>query len=200
MTTYRSIFLFNILCLLFVVALIVYAKKFEPSVAGLFLPPRSPQYPTAGLLTHTFQLLCCIPALVCAFSYALLKKIKPQNPNNKFILFSTLLTTGFLINEIYRIHIIFLYFGVDKLVTILVYATLALSYGIAFRQRIKSTPYLILLIGISLLFIAITVDSMHLKGNVTPSLLEGIPKLFSGLNVALYFWCVCYREVIQALK
>ncbi len=200
MTIYRSIFWVNILCLLLVVALIVYAKQFEPSVAGLFLPPPSPQYPTASLLTHTFQLLCCIPPLVCAFSYGLIKKIKPQNPNNKFILFSTLLTAGFLLNEIYRIHIIFIQFGVHKLVTILVYATIALSYGLAFRQRIQSTPYVILLVGISLLFIAITVDSIHLNGNGTPSLLEGIPKLFSGINVALYFWSVCYREVIRSFK
>ncbi|MCF2150862.1 hypothetical protein IQ276_031450 [Desmonostoc muscorum LEGE 12446] len=200
MNIYRSIFWLNGLCLLLVFALIAHAKLFNSSVGGLFLPPPSPEYPSAGLLTHSFQLLCCVPPLVCAFSLGLLKKISPRNQNNKFIFYSSLLTTGFLLNEIYRIHIIFLQVGIPKLVTICFYAIIAISYGLACWRQIKSTPYFLLTIGISLLFIAIAVDSLHLNGNAIPSLLEGIPKLFSGINVALYFWVICYEEVLNSLK
>ncbi|BAY32036.1 hypothetical protein NIES2107_39220 [Nostoc carneum NIES-2107] len=200
MSLSKTIVGFNSLCLLLIIALSIYNKVFDVSVGGLFLPPPAPEYPGAGLLTHSFQILCCIPPVVCAFSFSLLNQIKPNNKNNKFILYSAILTAGFLINEIYRIHIIIGQFGIPKLVTICIYAIFAIFYGLAFRKEIKSTPYIILAAGIVLLFIAITVDSLHLSGNGTPSLLEGTPKLLSGLNVTLYFWFICYREVLRSFQ
>jgi hypothetical protein len=200
MSIYKTILWFNSLGLLLIIILILATKVFDISAGGLFLPPPAPQYPSAGLLTHTFQLLCCIPPLVCAFSFALLHKIKPGGKNNKFILCSAFLTAGFLINEIYRIHITALQFGIPKLVTIFIYATIGIAYGLTFRRQIKSTQYFILVVGLGLLFMAITVDTLKLSGNGIPSLLEGIPKLLSGLNVAVYFWFVCYGEVINSLQ
>jgi len=200
MTTYRSVFWLNSVSFLLVVALIVYTKLFGPSVGSLFLPPFAPQYPSVGFLTHTFQLLCAVPAIVCAFSFALLKTIQPRRKENLFILCSALLTGGFLINEIFRIHIILLAAGVPKLMTILVYAIIAGGYGLAFSSQIKSTPYILLLTGMGLLFFAIAVDSLHLGFDAIASLLEGVPKLFSEINIALYFWYVCYREVVRSLN
>jgi hypothetical protein len=83
-----------------------------------------------------------VPAIVCAFSFGLLKTIQPRRKENLFILCSALLTGGFLINEIFRIHIILLAAGVPKLMTILVYAIIAGGYGLAFISKIKSTPYI----------------------------------------------------------
>jgi hypothetical protein len=51
-----------------------------------------------------------------------------------------------------------------------------------------------------LLFFAIAVDSLHLGFDAIASLLEGVPKLFSEINIALYFWYVCYREVLRSLN
>jgi hypothetical protein len=141
-----------------------------------------------------------VPAIVCAFSFALLKTIQPRRKENLFILCSALLTGGFLLNEIFRIHIILLVAGVPKLMTILVYAIIAGGYGLAFSSTIKSTPYILLLTGIGLLFFAIAVDSLHLGFDTIASLLEGVPKLFSEINIALYFWYVCYREVLRSLN
>jgi hypothetical protein len=201
MTNYRSVFWLNSLSLLLVAALIVYSKVFGPSVSTLFLPPPSPTSPNARLLTHTFQILCSVPPIVCAFSFGLLKTIQPQNKQNVFILCSALITGGFLINEIYRIHILVgLIAGVPKLAVILVYAIAAGGYGFAFRRTIQSTPYILLLTGMGLLLTGISVDSLHLGFDGIPSLLEGIPKLFSEINIALYFWYVCYREVVRSLK
>jgi hypothetical protein len=198
MTTYRSVFWLNTVSLLLVIALIVSAKFSGLSVALLFLPPFTPNHPNVGLLTHTFQLLCSVPAIICAFSFGLLKTFQPRRKENLFILCSALLTGAFLINEIFRVHIILLGAGVPKLVTIFVYAIVGGLYGLAFRRTIQSTPYILLLTGMGLLFFAITVDSLHLNGKVLPSLLEGVPKLFSELNIALYFWYVCYQEVLRS--
>lgn len=195
---YRFIFGVNGIFLLLVVLLTAFTKLLNLPTEGLFFPPSSPQYPTAGLLTYTFQLLCCIPPIVCAFSFALLKKIRPKNPNNSFILYSTLLMLGFLINEIYRIHITLVYAGIPKLITITVYGIIAFSYGKAFWKRIKLTPYPLLLASVGLLLTAILIDSLHLTTISTFS--EGIPKLFSGINAALYFWLICYKEIIYSLS
>ncbi|OKH52284.1 hypothetical protein NIES2101_14875 [Calothrix sp. HK-06] len=198
MKNYRFIFAINGIFLLLVVLSTVCAKLLNLPTEGLFSPPESPQYPTDGLFTYTFQLLCCIPPVVCAFSFALLKKIRPKNPNNNFILYSALLMLGFLINEKYRIHITLVYAGIPKLTTITIYALIAFCYGKAFWKIIKSTPYPLLLTSIVLLSIAILIDSLHLTTISTFS--EGIPKLFSGINAALYFWLICYKEVIYSLS
>ncbi|MBW4508942.1 MAG: hypothetical protein KME64_20860 [Scytonematopsis contorta HA4267-MV1] len=200
MVNYRFILWLNGLCLLVVLALLAYAQYFNPSTGALFLPPSSPNFPAEGLLTNLFQLLCTVPPLVCAFSFALLKNINPQNKNNNFIFYSALITLGFLINEKYRVHIMLTMVGIPKLTTIGVYVIIALCYGISFwRPIIKSTPYIILMVGLGLIFSAVTVDSLHL-GSTTSSPLEGIPKLFSGINVALYFWLICYKEVVNSFK
>lgn len=196
----KIIFGFNSFCLLLIIAFIFYNKIFDVSVGGLFLPPPTPAYFGAGFFTLGFQLLCSIPPIICAFSFTLLKTIKPHNRTNQFLLCSAILTAGYLVNEIYRLHIFLLQFGIPKLVTIFCYTIIASLYGFAFRQQIKSTPYIILIASLVLLFIAITVDSLHFAGDGTPSLLEGIPKFLSGLNFALYFWFVCYREVLHSLQ
>ncbi len=195
MKNYRSFFWLNSLFLLLVLALTGYEKLFGHSVSSLFLPPLTLPYPFMGSFTHIFQLLCTIPVSVCAFTFSLLISIKPRNTANLFILYSAVLTGGFLANEIFRIHIYLLMFAsVAKLETVLVYAVVFLIYGLAFWRKIKSTPYVLLLSGIALLLFAIAVDSLHLRGDDIPSLLEGVPKLFSQLNIALYYWFVCQQE------
>ncbi|HLP89150.1 MAG TPA: hypothetical protein VK184_11250 [Nostocaceae cyanobacterium] len=195
MRIYLSTFALNSLFLIFVFTVILLAKIFSPSVGGLFLPPPAPQYWGESLLTHAFQILCCIPPVVCTFSYFLLRTIQTHNKNNQFILFSALLTTGFLINQFYRIHIILYYLNIPKLVTVFCGTLVAIYYGVTFRQQIKSTPYFLLFTALGLLFTAVYVDSLHLSGDSKPILLEGVPKLFSSVNLSLYFWFVCYDEL-----
>lgn len=198
MRIYSPIFWLNSLSLLGVIALIIYSKWFGPSVSSLFLQPPSHHNFNVALLTHTFQILCAVPPVVCGFSFALLKTIQPQRKENTFILYSALLTGGFLLNEIYRIHILLAIAGIPKLVTIIVYAICLLWYAFVFKQRIQATPYFILLTGVGLLFLGITVDSLRLGGDTIPILLEGIPKLFSEINIVLYFWYVCYQKIMHS--
>lgn len=200
MKTYRSAFWLNSVSFLLVAALIVYAKFFGSSVGELFRhPPSSPSL-DVGFLTHTFQILCAVPPVVCAFSFALLQTIQPRRQENEFIFYSALLTVGFLFNEIYRIHILLGGAGIPKLMTVSVYAIFLMAYAFTFKRRIQKTPYFILLTGLGLLFLGITVDSLRLGSGGILSILEGIPKLFSEINIALYFWSVCYGEVVRSLN
>lgn len=160
-------------------------------VSDLFFFPYFSPNPNVALLTRTFQILCAVPVIVCSFTYGLAQSIQPRHPENRFILFSALVTGGFLLNEIYRVHIYMIIVGMPKLGVCLLYAVILSSYVWCFRRELKSTPYQILLAALGLLFLAIGVDTLKLTTPILSSLLEGVPKLFSEINIAFYYWYVC---------
>ncbi|MEG4631061.1 hypothetical protein QUB56_15880 [Microcoleus sp. AR_TQ3_B6] len=191
MTISRFVFRLNSLSFFLVALLIIFTQLSGLKVSDLFFHPYFSPNPNIALLTRTFQILCSVPVIVCTFTYKLALTIQPRNSQNRFILFSALLTGGFLLNEIYRIHIYMVALGIPKLGVSLLYAVVLSSYGWFFRRELKFTPYQILLAGLGLLFFAIGVDSLHLKNKIFSSLLEGVPKLFSEINIAFYYWYVC---------
>ncbi|MEG4215896.1 hypothetical protein QUA27_11450 [Microcoleus sp. Pol14C6] len=191
MTISRFVVRLNFLSFFLVVLLIILTQLSGLKVSDLFFHPYFSPNPNAALLTRTFQILCSVPVIVCCFTYKLARTIQPRTSENRFILFSALLTGGFLLNEIYRIHIYMIALGISKLGVSLLYALVLSSYGWFFRRELQLTPYQILLAGLGLLFFAIGVDSLHLKNKIFSSLLEGVPKLFSEINIAFYYWYVC---------
>ncbi|HBK98126.1 MAG TPA: hypothetical protein DD001_12830 [Microcoleaceae bacterium UBA10368] len=191
MTIDRSVVKLNLFCLLLVLVLIVFTQFSGLKVSDLFFHPYFSPNPNVALLTRTFQILCSVPVIVCTFTYGLAKTIQPRSSENRFILFSALLTGGFLLNEIYRIHIYMIAVGIPKLGVSFLYAVFLSSYGWFFRRELQMTPYQILLAGLGLLFLAIGVDALNLKSQIISSLLEGVPKLFSEINIAFYYWYVC---------
>lgn len=199
MTIYRSLLRLNCLSVLLVGFLVLLTLMSGLQVSDLFFNPFFSPNPTLALLTRTFQLLCSVPVIVCTFSYGLAKTIQLRFQENRFILFSALLTGGFLLNEIYRIHIYMVAVGIPKLGVCLLYAVVLFSYGWFFRLELQSTPYKILLAGLGLLFFAIGVDTLKLQNQILASLLEGVPKLFSEINIAFYYWYVCQCFVEKAV-
>jgi hypothetical protein len=190
-TISRLVVRLNCLSFFLVALLIIFTQLSGLKVSDLFFYPYFSPNPNVALLTRAFQVLCSVPVIVCTFTYGLAKSLQPRTSENRFILFSALLTGGFLLNEIYRIHIYLVAVGISKLGVSLLYAVVLSSYGWFFRRELQFTPYQILLAGLGLLFFAIGVDSLHLKNQTFSSLLEGVPKLFSEINIAFYYWCVC---------
>ena len=190
----------NFVVLLLILALIAGVDRAELPSSLLFYPPATPPTPIAGLLTHSFQLLCCLPPIVCLFSYALLCQEASFNNSRQFLLFSGIITGLIAINEIFRIHIILLYFNIPKFLTISVYALAILIYGLAFWRRIGQTYYQILIIALALLTFAITIDLLQINNQGFASLSEGIPKLLSAVNLASYFWDVSFQEISDKIK
>jgi hypothetical protein len=105
MTISRFILRLNCLCFFLVALLIILTQLSGLKVSDLFFHPYFSPNPNIALLTRTFQVLCSVPVIVCTFTYKLAQSIQPRHSENQFILFSALLTGGFLLNEIYRIHI-----------------------------------------------------------------------------------------------
>ena len=198
MTISRFCVRLNCLSLFLVALLIFFTQLSGLKVSDLFFHPYFSRNPNVALLTRTFQILCSVPVIICTFTYGLAQSIQPRTSENRFILFSALLTGGFLLNEIYRIHIYMVALGIPKLGVSLLYAVVLSSYGWLFRRELQRTPYPILLASLGLLFFAIGVDSLHLKNKTFSSLLEGLPKLFSEINIAFYYWCVCKCFLLKA--
>ena len=191
MTISRFVVRLNCLSFFLVALLIIFTQLSGLKVSDLFFHPYFSPNPNVALLTRTFQILCSVPVIVCTLTYGLANSIQPRTLENRFILFSAFLTGGFLLKEIYRIHIYMVAVGISKLGVSLLYAVVFSSYGWFFRRELQCTPYQILLAGLGLLFFAIGVDSQHLKNQIFSSLLEGVPKLFSEINIAFYYWYVC---------
>lgn len=200
MTIYRSLWRLNSVSLLLVGLLVFFSQVSGLQVSDLFFHPYFSQSPNVALLTRTFQILCSVPVIVCTFTYGITKKIQPRHPENRFILFSAILTGAFLLNEIYRLHIYMIGVGIPKLGVSLLYAIGLFSYGWFFRQELRLTPYQILLAGLGLLFFAIGIDALNLKSKIVASLLEGVPKLFSEINIAFYYWYVCHGFIETTVR
>ena len=198
MTISRLVVRLNCLSLFLVALLIIFTQLSGLKVSDLFFHPYFSPNPNVALLTRTFQILCSVPVIVCTFTYKLAQSIQPRTSENRFILFSALLTGGFLLNEIYRIHIYMVAVGFSKLGVSLLYAVVLSSYGWFFRRELQRTPYQILLAGLGLLFFAIGADSLHFKNKIFSSLLDGVPKLFSEINIAFYYWYVCKCFLLKA--
>lgn len=207
MKEYRSFFWLNSIALLLIVVLVLYTQSVGLPTRELFLRPESHPRITTSALTRLFQILCAVPPVVCLFSFGLLKTLRGDQQSDRsslatmrFIFCSALVTGGFLLNEIYRIHVFLAIGGIPKPMTIMVYGSCFLLYLVTFRRKIRSTPYALLLIAMGILLVGIAIDALHLKNPFTSDFLEGIPKLLSATNIVLYFWLVCSQEVMKAFR
>jgi hypothetical protein len=199
MANYRTVLLFNGLTLLLVGLVTGCLSLSGSSVKGLFLPPCLATYPGAGFFFLGFQMLFYLSVMVCAFTFGLLKIMQPDRPENRFILYSALFTGCFLFNEVFRTHIHLGRAGFPKVTIVIFYTLLASAYGLAFRRQIRSTPYPLLVSGVGLLFAAFLAEALPVKNEIVSSLLEGIPKLLSGINIALYFWFLCQGLIVRSI-
>lgn len=202
----RSILLLNGLTLLLFFAFAIYAKVFASEKGGGFVfsalfdqPPPDPRL-NIGFLTKVTQVLWGLPAIICAFSFSLLRSITFKRKADWFILCSALLTLALLIDDHFRVGtILHSYAGVPKVLTYSVYGIATLTYGTFFWRRLLVTPYVLLLIAGVLFAISVGTDLLPLKGVGTPVMLEDGTQLLGQLNISLYFWQVCRQEIMRSL-
>lgn len=197
MANYRIVVWLWSLTILLVGVVSVTLNALGSSVKGLFFPPCLATYPGAGFFFLIFQMLFCFSVMVCFFTFGLLRTSQPNRPENQFILGSALITGFFLFNEVFRTHVHLGRAGFPKVTIVTIYAVAAAAYGLTFRKQIKSTPYFLLISGVGLLFLAFFAEALPLQNEVISSLVEGIPKLLSGINIALYFGFVCQDLILR---
>ncbi|MEL6382079.1 MAG: hypothetical protein AAFQ89_06345 [Cyanobacteria bacterium J06626_18] len=198
----------NLVVLIFFVAIAGYIK-----FAGLFDTARHPARaeflrklfeenfltaePYIGVLTSASEILWCGVAVTCWFSYSLAGKLGRSRQTQRYLLFSAVLLSLFLLDDTFRLTLMLaLLAGVPKLVMYSLYGGAAAAYVVLFWRKLLATPYLLLLSAMALLVISALADLIHLPGTGTPILMEDGTKLLGILNIGLYFYQVCRDEIL----
>jgi len=190
---HRSILWLNSLALLLLLALSIYAKLEDKGrgIELLFSDPFSPKRPYAGFLTGISEVLWCLIVTTCALTFSLLKHLK-RRPN-WFIFCSALGTGVLLVDDLFRVTLVLYHaVGIPELLMYLLYSAGAIAYSLLFWQRILATPYVLLLISGSLFAFSSLIDLLHLEESGISAMLEDGSKLLGLINIALYFWQVCF--------
>ncbi|MFE1748810.1 hypothetical protein [Coleofasciculus sp. H7-2] len=152
-----------------------------------------------GFFTQLSEILWCISFAICLFSFGLLKSLHPRRKGDLFILFSAIGLAVLLVDDIFRFTLeLTLSAGVPKVLMYSIYGIAAVSYSFLFWRRIRSTPYILLLIAIALFVVSGMTDLLDLKGIGTPLILEDGTKFLGLINIILYFWSVCQGEITRS--
>ncbi|MDJ0631801.1 MAG: hypothetical protein QNJ34_01300 [Xenococcaceae cyanobacterium MO_188.B29] len=182
-------------------SLSIYAK-IENKGAGienLFSDPFNRSTFYLGWFTGISEILWSTAIAVCLFTTFLLP---PANRKVKgFFLVSSLLMALLYFDDRFRLTLILVvFFGAYtkvKAIVYSIYGSLLILYGWKFRQIIKKTLYLPLILSFLLFTLSSVVDITPMTSRGAHAMLEDGTKLIGLINLTLYFWYACYTEVKQ---
>ncbi|MCC3410250.1 MULTISPECIES: hypothetical protein [unclassified Microcoleus] len=194
--------IFNTLALLILGGLSLYAKLNNQGdgVERLFSDPFNFWFPYEGLFTGISEVLWCIPVAICAFTFGLLRQKDPRSRSAIFFFFSALLLGVFFLDDRFRMTLILSQLGISKKLIYLCYGSGVFLYGIKFWRYIKTTPYLPLIAAFLLFAISRFEDIIDTRSLGAHAMLEDGTKLLALLNLAMYFWHVCYQAIWRHLQ
>lgn len=193
----------NGVTLAFFVVLTIYVKFWSDGkvVERLFSAPFDREFPYFGMLITASNLLLCLSASICTFSVVLIKDFRSTHKINSFLAGFALILSVILLDRMFRFTVILMSFGrLLKLAMFLLYGLTAIGYASRFRQKLIATPYFLLLGAIALLVFGAIVDLTGIEGHGTPAMLEEGSTLLATLNIAIYMWIVCRKEVLEKLQ
>ena len=186
----------------------LYAKigggKRGHTVSALFADFFSETYPLYGIFTSASDILWCVAASICWFTYSNLHRHSAGEVYKRFILWSAIILTLFLVDDLFRLTLILqVYLSVPKLISYVMYGASVVLYGWTYRKLFLVMPYSLLIAAAGLLVISGITDMLELPGQGTPAILEDGTKLMAVLNICIFFFTVCQRafsEILSAVK
>ena len=193
---------FNILTVLMLGGLSIYAKLKNQGdgLERLFSDPFDLWFPYEGILTGVSEVLWCVAVTICAFTFGVVRQQKSRSRSQIFLFFSALLLGVFFLDDRFRMTLILSSLGVSKKLIYLCYASGVFIYSVKFWRFIKTTAYLPLIAAVFLLAISRFEDLFSVRSQGLHAMLEDGTKLLGVLNLALYFWHVCDRELGRYLQ
>ena len=193
---------FNILTVLMLGGLSVYAKLNNQGdgLERLFSDPFDLWFPYEGILTGVSEVLWCVAVTICAFTFGVVRQQKSRSRSQIFLFFSALLLGVFFLDDRFRMTLILSSLGVSKKLIYLCYASGVFIYSVKFWRFIRTTAYLPLIAAVLLLAISRLEDLFSVRSQGLHAMLEDGTKLLGLLNLALYFWHVCDREIWRYLQ
>ncbi len=186
--------LLGLLILVFIIS-----RQFDIPIARFTRDPAAifNAHPFTGVISNIGILFWCSTSAVCFFVSALQFK-KGNIAAGRFLLFSGLLTSALLFDDLFMFHEYVLpkLLHIPQYVTYLGYLVLVLIYFIKFRSEILRANYVILLIACIFFSLSILSD-IFLPQRGLEFLLEDGFKLFGIVTWTIFFLRICFTQTQQ---
>ena len=154
-----------------------------------------------GWFTSVSEILWCTAIAICLFSAFLLST--SNRSFGVFLFSSAVIMLLLFFDDRFRLTLILcVFFGTCKVVKLSVYATygtLLILYAWLFRHTIKKTPYIPLLVSFCLFGFSSAIDITPIGNRGIHAMLEDGSKLIGLINLTIYFWWICQREIKKNL-
>lgn len=159
----------------------------------------------AGVASNIGLLFWNATLVLCFFSYYLLRKKETLGKIPSFLLFSGLLTTLLLLDDLFLFHEALLQFlmkpiHVDEKITFSIYGLLAVALFVKFRGIIPETDYLFLLLAFVFFGVSLFVDLWVGELMDDSYFIEEVPKLYGIISWFGYYSVVSYRAIKNDLE
>ncbi|MGJ5631351.1 hypothetical protein [Nostoc sp. CALU 1950] len=152
-----------------------------------------------GFFSNIGILFWCSSAIICLFSYMLLKKDIRAKEYSSFFLFSGLLTSLLLFDDFFLIHesVFPDYLHISEKIVYAGYIALMLMFFLKFKTILKKTEFLILLSAFIFFGLSIVCD------NIFPNIPVAIEDTFKLVGITTwftYFARICLQRVSRLLS
>ena len=155
--------------------------------------------PYIGVFSSIGILLWCVCAAICLFTYGVLKKANQAQEYANFLLFSGLITTLLLIDDLFLLHefVFPKYLYISERIVYAAYMIVFSSFFIRFRKIFQKTEFVILLAAILSLGLSMIAD-MIWEG--LPTFVEDTFKLVGITTWVTYFVRLCLHQISSILN
>jgi hypothetical protein len=161
----------------------------------------------AGALSDIGVLLWCTTAVVCVFTWLVLRRTASPPAKSQFLLSAGLFTAMLMFDDLFLLHENFVpnHLGLEEDYLLLLYAVLAVALFLRYWDVIARTAYALLLLSGAFLAGSIMFDVLtpywgllsSTKYNGVQHLLEDGFKLFGIAGWLGYFGWTCYASLIR---
>jgi hypothetical protein len=194
--------------LLFLAVMVVLCTQMDIPISFFTCDPASTVeiHPFTGMVSNIGILLWTSSAVVCLFSWGLLRKDPEKRRFSTFLLFSGILTLILVIDDLFLFHeeIFPEQLGIPQKFVLLGYMGITLVGVVVFRKTILATDYLLLLIALGFFGLSVFVDVFD---HEIDALIGGWRYLFEdgfkflGIVTWLgYFWRTCFTAIKGLLQ
>ena len=149
--------------------------------------------PLNSTFSNVAAVLWTVSLSVCGFSWLLLKRVTPFR-QSLFLLCSLALIGIWLFDELFHLTVALqIWLHVPKLLVYAIYGIATLIYLTRFRNEIRKTPYVFLLLGLLLFVSSNMTDILPVTGSTMPIYVEDSFKLLGLINVSYYYILSCHK-------
>lgn len=148
-----------------------------------------------GFFSYIGILFWCGSAMLCFYSNQLLAGKKNNDRIRSFMLYSGLISTLLMFDDLFLMHEIVLpdYFMLPRGIVYVIYVNIVILYFVLFRSELAQSEYIVLLIATALIAISQFVDELPMP-IPEDSFLEDAVKLFGIVTWFTYYARYCFQK------